>query len=80
MFQAVAKCNNRTSFVIGEATKDEIEIAQGEDPSLSCQGLYLIAIDTENPRAAGSILARFTSEEAAGRLANFFRVNGFLEA
>lgn len=79
MFQAVARSNNRLSFVLGEATKEEIEIAKGDDPLLPSQGLYLIAVDNERPREPGTILARFTSEDAARQVAMFFRANGFLE-
>ena len=79
MFQAIAKCSNRTSYVLGEITRDEADIALYDDSTFTRQGLYLIAIDNQKPRAPGKVLARFASEEAAAHLANFFRTNGYLE-
>lgn len=80
MFQVVAKCSNRHSFVLGEITQEEAERAQADDPSITCQGLYLISVDNDNPRAPGKVLARFVSEEAAQQVARFFRSQGLLEA
>ena len=79
MFQAIAKCTNRTSYVLGEITKVEAELASYDDSAFARQGIYLVAVDNENPREPGRVLARFASEEAAAHLANFFRANGFLE-
>ena len=78
-FQAVAKCTNRTTYVLGEITKEEAELASYDDTTFARQGVYLVAVDNENPKEPGRVLARFASEEAAAHLANFFRVNGFLE-
>lgn len=80
MFQAVARCSNRHSFVLGEITQAEAEQAQADDPSITCQGLYLISVDNDNPKKPGTVLARFVSEEAAQKVAQFFRAQGLLEA
>lgn len=79
MFQAIAKCNNRTSYVLGEITPEEAELASYDDSTFTCQGIYLLAVDNENPGEPAKVLARFASEEAAIHLAKFFRANGFLE-
>lgn len=79
MFQAIARCTNRTSYALGELTREEADLASYDDSSFTRQGLYLVAIDNENPREPGKVLARFASEEAATHLADFFRTNGFLE-
>lgn len=80
MFQAVARCNNKNSFVLGEISKEEAELAQGGNVEVSRQGLYLIAVDNDDPKAPGVVLAKFISEEAAEFLARFFRAQGLLEA
>lgn len=79
MFQAIAKCTNRTTYVLGELSRQEAELAAYDDSTFPRQGIYLLAVDNENPKGPGKVLARFASEEAATHLANFFRVNGFLE-
>ena len=79
MFQAVVRCSNRQSYVLGEITKEEAEIAQGEDSTVSCQGIYLIAVDITRPKEPGEVLAKFISDEAAQHVANFFRAQGLLE-
>ena len=79
MFQIVARNSNRTSYVLGEITAQEAELAANDDTSFTCRGLYLMAVDNENPRAPARVLAKFASEEAAMNLATFFRSNGFLE-
>lgn len=79
MFQVIAKCTNRTSYVLGEITKQEAEMASYDDSTLACQDLCLLAVNNENPAEPGTVIARFVSEEAAAHLANFFRANGFLE-
>jgi hypothetical protein len=80
MFQVVAKCSNRHSFVLGEITQAEAEQAQADDPTITCQGVYLIAVDNDQPKQPGKVLARFVSEEAAQQVARFFRSQGLLEA
>lgn len=79
MFQVIAKDTNHTSYVLGEITKQEAELASYDDSTFTCQGIYLLAVNNYNPREPGKILARFASEEAAAHLARFFRANGFLE-
>ena len=78
-FQAVATLSNRESLCIGEITRREAELAREIDPAFSETGLFLLAIDNQNPTAPGRILAKFTSEDAAHSLAKFFRIQGALE-
>jgi hypothetical protein len=79
MFLAVARCSNRRSFVLGEITQAEAELAKADDPSITSQGVYLVAVDNEKPKEPGRVLAKFVSEEAAYELAKFFRTQGLLE-
>ena len=79
MFQAVARCSNRESYVLGEITPQEVELASCDDASITGHGLYLIAVDNENPRKPGRVLARFLSEDCARHVADFLRSQGFLE-
>jgi hypothetical protein len=79
-FQAVATLSNRESLCICEITDHEAEVAQQDNPDFGQFGLYLIAVDKEDPRAPGRVLAKFASEEAAKSLARFFRTHGALEA
>jgi hypothetical protein len=79
-FQAVAKATNRSSLVIGEITAAEAEIAKHENPFIDGKGLYLISVEDGSPDAAGAVLAKFASEDAARELARFFRLSGRLEA
>jgi hypothetical protein len=78
-FQTVATLSNRESLCIGEITEREAELARESDPSYDRFGLYLLSIDTQDPRAPGRVLAKFASEDAAKRLAQFFRLHGALE-
>jgi len=80
MFQAVARRSNKVSYVLGEITAEEAELARSDDSNISTRGIYLIAVDNSNPRSPGQVLAKFTSQEAAQDLATLFRVNGLLEA
>lgn len=77
--QVVVKLSNRQSLCIGEITTKEAELGMADDPSIDGFGLYLVSVDRESPSEPGRILAKFVSEQAAGVLANFFRVNGYLE-
>jgi len=79
-FQAVAKSTNRQSLVIGEITAAEAELAKHENPFIDGKGLYLISVDSEVGAGIGSVLAKFTSEDAAYEVARFFRASGKLEA
>ena len=73
MFQVVARNTNRTSYVLGEITAQEAELAVSEDPAFTGKGVYLMVADNEKPRAPARVLAKFASEEAAAHLAAFFR-------
>jgi hypothetical protein len=77
--QAVAVFSNRESLCIGEITTKEAESAMNDDPAFDGYGLYLVSVKTENPSAPGTILAKFLSEDAARKLAQFFRAHGHLE-
>ena len=79
MFQVVARNTNRTSYVLGEITTQEAELAAYDDSAFTCQGLYLMEVDKETPREPARVLAKFASEEAALNVANFLRSNGLLE-
>ena len=79
MFQVVARNTNRTSYVLGEITMQEAELAAHDDPAVTFQGLYLMEVDNGAPQEPARVLAKFTSEEAALSLATFFRSNGLLE-
>jgi len=79
-FQVVATLSNRESLCIGEITDQEALTAQIENPSFDQFGLYLISVDNQNPSSHGKVLAKFASEDAAKRLACFFRLHGALEA
>jgi hypothetical protein len=80
MFQVVARLSNKQSFVLGEISEAEAERAQADDPSVTCQGMYLIVVDNDHPREPGAVLARFVSEEAALTVARFFRTQGLIDA
>lgn len=77
--QVVALLSNTESLCIGEITDREREIAQVDDPSITGEGLYLLSVDNRSPRAPATVLARFTSEDAARKLAQFFRLSGRME-
>ena len=79
MFQVVARNTNRTSYVVGEITDQEAELAVDDDSIFTRQGLYLMVVDNETPHKPARVLAKFMSEAAAENLAIFFRSNGFLE-
>ncbi|MGX5803374.1 hypothetical protein ACWGS9_19260 [Bradyrhizobium sp. Arg314] len=78
-FQAVATLSNRESLCICEITDHEAEIARQDNPAFDQFGLYLVAMDNQDPKAPGRVLAKFASEDAAKSLATFFRVHGALE-
>lgn len=78
-FQAVATLTNRESLCICEISDHEADIAQQDNPAFDQFGLYLIAVDNQNPKAPGRVLAKFASEDAAKSLARFFRIQGVLE-
>lgn len=61
MFQAVARCNNKSTYVLGGITKAEAENAKADDPTVTCQGVYLVVVDNEHPSAPGTVLAKFVS-------------------
>lgn len=77
--QVVASLSNAESLCIGEITEREREIAAAEDPSIDGNGLYLLSVSVRSPREPARVLAKFSSEEAATRLAQFFRMSGRLE-
>lgn len=77
--QAVASLSNRESLCIGEITEREREIAAAEDPTIDGAGLYLLSVQTKSPREPAKVLAKFASEEAALKLAQFFRLSGRME-
>ena len=79
MFQAVVRHTNRTSYFLGEITAQESELIEGDDVGFTRQGIYLMMVDNENPRAPARVLAKFVSEDAAMNLAVFFRRNGLIE-
>ncbi|MER9580995.1 hypothetical protein [Mesorhizobium sp. M0276] len=78
-FQAVATLSNRESLCICEITDHEADIARQDNPEFDQFGLYLIAVDREDLKAPGRVLAKFASEDAAKSLAKFFRLHGTLE-
>lgn len=78
-FQAVATLSNRESLCICEISDHEANAAQQDNPAFDQFGLYLVAVDNQNPKAPGRILAKFASEDAAKSLANFFRLHGALQ-
>ena len=80
MFQVVARNTNRRSYVLGEITTKEAELAAYDDSAFTHHGLYLMEVDNDAPREPARVLAKFTSEEAALNLAAFLRSNGFLES
>ena len=79
MLQVVARKTNRTSYVLGEITAREAELASIDDPTFDRKGLYLMEVDNEAPRESARVVAKFASEEAAVSLATFFRSMGLLE-
>ncbi|WP_306025654.1 hypothetical protein [Oceaniradius stylonematis] len=79
-FQVIASFSNRESLCIGEITASEAELARESDPAIDGYGLYLMSVDNRNPTEPASVLAKFNSEDAARKLASFFRLSGKLEA
>ncbi len=77
-FQAIANLSNKTTLCIGEITSKEALTASEGNPGFDGYGLYLVAVDARNPSSAGEVLAKFVSEDAATKLAQFFRVHGHL--
>ncbi len=78
--QAIATLTNTESLCIGEITQKEADLAKQDNPAFDGYGLYLVAVDSQAPRAPGRVLAKFASEDAARTLAHFFRLRGALEA
>ena len=79
MLPTVARNTNRSSYVVGEITAQEAELAMSDDRSFTRHGVYLMVVDHDNPSLPARVLAKFASEEAARNLVAFFRDNGFLE-
>lgn len=77
--QVVASLSNKESLCIGEITGREQEIASVENPMVDGAGLYLMSVDANSPSSPATILAKFTSEDAATKLAQFFRMSGRME-
>lgn len=77
--QAITSLSNSESLCICEITASEAETAMADNPAFDGFGLYLVAVDTGSPRSAGAVLAKFASEEAAARIAKFFRGHAQLE-
>lgn len=78
--QATVRATNTTSLFIGEITSEEADSLKLDNPEMDGFGYYLVAIDNDNPRRAGSVLAKFRDEGSARALANLFRTHGLLEA
>lgn len=77
--QVVAALSNSESLCIGEITECERELAAADNPIVDGAGLYLMAVNAKTPRAPATILAKFASEDAALKLAQFFRLSGRME-
>lgn len=77
--QVVATLSNNESLCIGEITDREREIASADSPIVDGAGLYLMSVDVRVPRSPATVLAKFASEDAAAKLAQFFRLSGRLE-
>ena len=77
--QAVAALSNQESLCICEITTVEAEVAMAENPAFDGFGLYLVKVDSRNPKQPASVLAKFASEESAAIVARFLRFNGGLE-
>lgn len=78
--QVVASLSNAESLCIGEITEREREIASADNPDVNGAGLYLLAVNLRSPRDPATVLAKFASEDAAAKLAQFFRMSGRIEA
>jgi hypothetical protein len=78
-FQAVAKFSNDERLCICEITDAEAALAVEDSPFVDGFGLYLVRVSASNPKAPAVVLAKFTSEEAATKMANFFRFTGTLD-
>ena len=78
-FQAVATLSNRESLCICEITTKEAELAQADSAIVDGFGLYLVCVDNRNASGPASVLAKFASEDAAVKLAQFFRIHGALQ-
>lgn len=78
-FQVVAKLSNTESLCIGEITAREAEASHHENVFVDGEGLYLVSVDSRAPSESGTVIAKFTSEDAAKTLASYFRINGSLE-
>lgn len=72
--------SNQTALCIGEITSKEAAAARETNPAFDGFGIYLVAVDARNPSSPGEVLAKFSSSEAAERLAQFFRFHGHLIA
>jgi len=78
-FQVVAALSNTQRLCICEITAAEAEAAQADDPCFDGFGLYLVEMDAVDPRLPATVLAKFSSEDAARRMAQFFRTQHLLE-
>lgn len=78
-FQVVAKLSNKESLCICEITDREAELAKQDAPFVDGFGLYLVSVDADNPKGIGTILAKFSSETAAKKLAQMFVQTGRFE-
>ncbi len=78
-FQVVANLSNHESLCICEITSREAEAGYAQNDMIDGFGLYLVSIDSRTPMETGRVLAKFSTEDAAKKLAQFFRINGKLE-
>lgn len=78
-FQAVAAFSNTQRLCICEITAAEAEAAQADDPCFDGFGLYLVAMNVADPMVPATVLAKFSSEDAARQVARFFRAKHLLE-
>lgn len=78
--QAIASFSNTTGLCIGEITDAEAALARADNPAMERSGIFLVQVDRRHPKAPGRVLARFTSEDAALKLAQFFVASGRIEA
>lgn len=78
-FQAVTCMTNRHRLCIGEITSIEAELAMSDNPAFDGSGVYLVKVDSDRPRSAGEVLAKFASVEAAMEVARFLSRKGEME-
>jgi len=78
MFQAVINYSNCKSYLFGDITQEEVDAFNTDEFPISSQGVYLILVDKDDPKS-GEVLAKFSSEEAAQKVASHFRRLGAAE-